>query len=140
MNNERYGRETDLKAIDQVRELHVAALNAGRAGDWVAQFTDDGVQMPPNAPANIGKDAIGAWSQGFLGHFRVHFALDVDEVRIMNEWAFERGGYSIALDPKAGGAPLKDSGKYITLYRREPEGTWRMARDIWNSSNSQPGM
>ena len=88
----------------------------------------------PNAPANIGKEAIDAWSQGFLGHFRVQFALDVDEVRILDDWAFERGGYSIALDPKAGGDSMTESGKYITLYKREPAGTWRMARDIWNSS------
>jgi uncharacterized protein (TIGR02246 family) len=140
MKHERYGHEADLNAIDRVREQHVAALNAGDADAWVAEFTDDGVQMPPNAPANIGKEAITAWSQGFLSHFRVQFALDVDEVRILDEWAFERGDYSIALDPSAGGSSLKDTGKYITLYKREPSGTWRMARDIWNSSNSLPGM
>jgi len=140
MNNKRYGHEADLKAIDKVREQHVAALNAGDANAWVAEFADDGVQMPPNTPANIGKEAIAAWSKGFHSHFRVQFALDVDEVRILDEWAFERGDYAIALDPSAGGSPLKDAGKYITLYKREPSGARRMARDIWNSSNSLPGM
>lgn len=139
MKHQRHGNEAELNAVDHVRELHVAALNAGQADDWAAQFTDDGVQMPPNAPANIGKQAIGAWSGGLLGHFRVQFALDVDEVRILDDWAFERGGYAITLDPKAGGPLLKDSGKYITLYRRDQKGTWRMARDIWNSSNPLPG-
>jgi hypothetical protein len=47
MNNKRYGHEADLKAIDKVREQHVAALNAGDANAWVAEFADDGVQMPP---------------------------------------------------------------------------------------------
>lgn len=136
MTNQRFGHESDLKAVDDVRDRHVAALNAGKAGDWVAEFTEDGVQMPPNAPANIGKQAIGAWSQGFLGHFNVTFALDVEEVRIVDSWAFERGGYSITLGPKNGGDAFTDSGKYITLYRREPAGDWRMARDIWNSSVS----
>ena len=140
MNRERYGNEADLKAIDRVREQHVAALNAGDANAWVSEFTEDAVQMPPNAPANFGKEAIGAWSQGFLSHFRVKFALDVDEVRVLDEWAFERGDYSIVLNPSANGSSLKDTGKYITLYKREPSGTWRMARDIWNSSNSLPGM
>lgn len=45
--SERTGSETDLKAIDRVRGAHVAALNAGDAEAWAAQFTDDGVQMPP---------------------------------------------------------------------------------------------
>ena len=43
------GSETDLEAIDRVRETHVAALNASDAEAWAAQFTDDGVQMPQRA-------------------------------------------------------------------------------------------
>lgn len=139
MTHQRSGHAADLESIDLVRERHVAALNTGDAGAWVAQFAEDGVQMPPHAPANIGRHAIDAWSRGFLDHFSVRFALDVGEVCVVDDWAFERGGYSIALDPKAGGDSMTDSGKYITLYRRQSAGTWRMARDIWNSSETPPG-
>jgi uncharacterized protein (TIGR02246 family) len=137
---EHIGSETDLEAIDSVRDAHVAALNAGDAEAWVAQFTDDGVQMPPNAPANVGRTMIGSWSQAFLAQFRLQFALAVNEVRVFGEWAFERGGYTISLHPKAGGPAMQDSGKYITVYQRKPGDTWRMARDIWNSSSPPPGM
>ena len=138
--NERYGSEADLRAIDTIREDHVAALNAGNADAWVAQFAEDGVQMPPNAGANVGKAMIGSWSRGLLGHFRVQFALTVEEVRVLGDWAFERGGYTIGLDPAAGGPAMQDAGKYITLYRKTPADAWRMARDIWNSSNPPPGL
>jgi len=131
----RYGSEADLSSIDNVRDAHVAALNLNDASAWAAQFADDGVQMPPNAPANVGKAMIGPWSHAMLSHFRVQFALSVDEVRVLGEWAFERGGYTISLSPTAGGAPVRDSGKYITIYERKPADTWLMARDIWNSSN-----
>lgn len=33
--------------------------------------------------------------------------------------------------------PLRDRGKYVTVYRREGDG-WRMARDIWNSDQPLP--
>jgi uncharacterized protein (TIGR02246 family) len=137
---ERTGSETDLEAIDRVRAAHVAALNAGDAEAWAAQFTDDGVQMPPNAPVNVGRTMIGSWSRDFLNQFRVRFSLAVDEVRVLGEWAFERGGYTISLDPKAGGPRMPDIGKYITVYQRKAGDTWRMARDIWNSSNPPPGV
>jgi uncharacterized protein (TIGR02246 family) len=140
MQNERAGSEIDLEAIDRVRDAHVAALNAGDARAWAALFTDDGVQMPPSAPANVGRAMIGLWSQGFLDRFRVQFALAVDEVRVLGEWAFERGGYTISLQPKAGAPPVQDMGKYVTVYQRKPGDAWRMARDIWNSSNPSPGM
>ena len=137
---EQTGNEVDLKAIDVVRDAHVAALNAGDARAWVAQFTDDAVQMPPNAPANVGGAKIASWSQAFLDQFRVHFALAVDEVRILGEWAFERGSYNISLTSKAGGQPMQDIGKYLTIYQRKPGGAWRMARDIWNSNNPPSAM
>ena len=135
---ERTGSDTELKAIDHVRAAHVAALNAGDGLAWAAQFTDDAVQMPPNAPENVGRSNITSWSQGFLEQFRVHFALTVNEVRVSGEWAFERGYYTIGLTSKAGGAQMQDVGKYITVYQRRGD-TWRMARDIWNSNNLPSG-
>jgi ketosteroid isomerase-like protein len=95
--------------------------------------------MPPNSPANAGREAIRAWSQAFLGAFRAAFALTVAEVQVAGDWAFERGGYDIALTPRAGGPPVQDHGKYMTIYRRPSEGPWRMARDIWNSDHPLPG-
>ena len=99
----RYGSEADLSAIDKVRDAHVAALNVSDASAWAAQLADDGVQMPPNAPANVGKAMIASWSHALVSQFRVQFALSVDEVRVLGEWAFERGGYTISLNPTAGG-------------------------------------
>jgi ketosteroid isomerase-like protein len=79
---------------------------------------------------------IKAWSQGMLGQFRTTFDLDVDEVKLLDSWAFERGRYSIKMEPVAGGPAIEDTGKYITIYEKIADGTWRMARDIWNSSRS----
>ncbi len=135
---ERYGDTTELRLIDKVRDEHVGALNAGDANAWVAQFADDGVQMPPNAPENVGKERIAQWSGGFLSTFKVQFELDVEEVRIIGDWAFERGGYAIRLTPVSGGPSMSDSGKYITIYQRGDGVDWKIARDIWNSSNSMP--
>ena len=139
-DNERTGSESDLETIDRVRAAHVAALNAGDAEAWAAQFTDDGVQMPPNAPVNVGRAMIGSWSRGFLDQFSVQFGLAADEVRILGEWAFERGSYTIRLDPKSRGPHMQDIGKYVTVYQRKTGDTWRIARDIWNSSNPPPSM
>lgn len=104
------GSETDLKAIGRVRDALVVAMNARDAQGCAAQFTADGVQMPPNAPANIGGPKIALWSQAFFDQFRVQFALAVDEVRVMDEWAFESGTYTLSLSAKAGGGPMQDIG------------------------------
>ena len=108
---------------------------------WAAAFANDGVQMPPNAPANVGGDSIQAWSGAFLGACRAEFSLAPEEVQIASaDWAFERGTFKITLTPKGGGEPLQDTGKNTTLYQRPPDDSWALARDIWNSNNPPPGM
>ena len=96
--------------------------------------------MPPNAPANVGRDNIRAWSAAFLSAFRAEFSLAPKDVQLAGaDWAFERGTYEITLTPEAGGEPIQDAGKYITIYERQTDDRWAMARDIWNSNNPLPG-
>jgi uncharacterized protein (TIGR02246 family) len=132
--------KAELLAIDRVREAHIASLNAGNVDAWVGVFSEDAVQMPPNAPANAGRAMIRAWSEAFLGPFHVDFGLEVEEVRGASDWAFERGKYRIRVTPKAGDEGFPDAGKYITIYQKQPNNAWLIARDIWNSDNPVPGM
>jgi uncharacterized protein (TIGR02246 family) len=130
----------DVSGIDRLRDAHVASLNAGDGEGWAACFTDDAVQMPPHFGANAGIAAIRGWSKGFLSMFGCRFSLSVEEVQAAGSWAFECGRYDITLTPKAGGGPLVDNGKYITIYQRQSDGSWKIARDIWNSDQPLPGM
>ena len=133
-------RAPQLEDLDRTRDAHVAALNADDPDAWVACFTPDAVQMPPNDPPNLGTENIRSWSGGMLAAFRAEFSLDVDEVELAgDDWAFERGTYAIALTPKASGDQIQDTGKYITIYSRQPDHSWLMARDIWNSNHPLPG-
>jgi uncharacterized protein (TIGR02246 family) len=130
----------ELEDLDRTRDAHVAALNTNDPDAWVACFAPDAVQMPPNDPPNIGTDHIRAWSSAMLAAFRAEFSLDIDEVKLAgDDWAFERGTYTIALTPNSGGTPIHDTGKYLTVYQRQADHSWLMARDIWNSNNPLPG-
>lgn len=129
-----------LLAIDRVRETHITALNQGDVEGWVGVFTEDAVQMPPNFPANTGRAMIRAWSEAFLGPLNVEFGLEVDEVHVAGDRAFERGRYRIRVTPKTGGESFPDAGKYITIYQKQANNAWLVARDIWNSDHPVPGM
>ena len=129
----------DISGIDRLREVHVAAVNDGDADGWAGCFTDDAVQMPPHFGINTGKTAIRGWNKGFLSMFACRFSLSVDEVQATGDWAFERGCYVITLTPRASGGSMDDHGKYITIYQRQSDGSWKIARDIWNSNQPLPG-
>jgi len=130
---------TELAKLDRAREIHVAALNAGNPEVWAGCFDAKAVQMPPNQPPNVGAECILNWSRGFLAAFNAEFSLAPQEVQLADTaWAFERGAYQITLVPRAGGDALRDAGKYLTIYRRQDDGGWLMAYDIWNSDNPAP--
>lgn len=132
-------QHTELERIDRARAIHVAALNDGDANAWAACFDTDAVQMPPNQPPNVGTEHIQQWTHGFLAAFRAEFSIVPHDVELAGpDWAFERGSYEISLTPRAGGGSLRDSGKYLTIYRRAPGHEWLMAHDIWNSDHQPP--
>lgn len=126
--------KSDLEVIESIRQMHVAALNARDAVAWAGVFTEDAVQMPPNAPANVGKANIQSWSAGFLGAMsQVKFSLAVSELQIADNRAIESGSYAISLTPNGGNTSMQDAGKYITIYQKLLAGGWAVARDMWNS-------
>jgi uncharacterized protein (TIGR02246 family) len=132
-------QQTELEGLDRTRAIHVAALNDGDASAWAACFDTDAVQMPPNQPPNAGTEDIKQWTRGFLAAFRAEFSIAPHEVELAGpDWAFERGSYEISLTPRAGGDPLRDSGKYLTIYRRAAGEEWLMTHDIWNSDTPPP--
>ena len=48
--------------------------------------------------------------------------LAVDETRTAGDVGFERGRYTMTITPKAGGAPMKDEGRYILLLQKQATG------------------
>ena len=62
----------------------------------------------------------------------------MEEVHVADEWAFERGTYTVTFTPKGTMLTVQDVGKYLTIYQRQADGAWKMARDIWNSNTPLP--
>ena len=43
------------------------------------------------------------------------------------------GNYTMTLRP-AGADPIRDEGKYVVVYRRQADGSWKAAADIFNTN------
>lgn len=134
-----HGPSGDVVAVrsklDQVREEFAAAETAGSTDRMRVHVTPDVVMMAPNMPAVSGAENAMEAMNVFFAAFAVQIAYQSDEIVVADGWAFDRGTYKQVLTPRRGGTAMSDSGKYLWLYRREPDGRWRQARVIWNSSN-----
>jgi ketosteroid isomerase-like protein len=102
-------------------------------------YVDNGVIMaPPDEQPVKGKAALRAWYQAFLAKYRTSsLSLTDKEVFVGNGWAVEFGRFEWALAPTDGTGPVVDRGTYMQVWKQQPDGQWRFAREVWNSS-AQP--
>lgn len=132
--------EADVEAINQVREQEVAALNAGDVEALLAVYTGDVAFMPPNDSLVVGREEVRTWAENMINEYGVEGAyVGIPEITVVGDWALERYSAEWTLTPKAGGEPMLDNIKGIHIYQRQPDGSWEIAHDIWNSNNPPPG-
>ena len=127
--------EEDLAAIEAVNRTIVRALNEGDLELLNSTLADDHVMMIPNRPEIVGKAAVEAANRNLVDSWNnVEIWTPVETV-VSGDWAWQRGAYDITLTPKREGVqPIRSVGKYLHIYRRDPDGAWRMVRDIFNSN------
>jgi ketosteroid isomerase-like protein len=123
------------ETLDRIRREVEAAENAGSVDRMRVHFADDVVMMAPTMPAVTGVDSAEQAMRQFFDTFGVQIQYASSEIVVSGDWGFDRGTFSQTLTPKAGGAPIKETGKYLWLYRRAPDGAWKHTRVIWNSSD-----
>jgi uncharacterized protein (TIGR02246 family) len=122
------------KAAESIWKEYAASLNAGDIDRWVALWTDDGVQMPPDEPPVVGKEKIRARNGAGLQKFKFDMSITNQEIQTAGDLAYARGTYKATLTPKQGGTSIPIDGKYMTILTRQPDGSWKIHRDIFNSN------
>jgi len=119
--------------IDQARNLHVAAVNAGDTEAAVNLFGPQGIFLPPGQPALEGTPAIRAWFTHVFANFRVQgFGLEPSAVERHGDVTIEHGNWKATFQPKNGSQGLPAGGTYLTVYSHLSDGRVCMIRDTFN--------
>ena len=127
-------------AIKKTSKEYMNAINSGDLNQWLGTLTEDVVCLPPDQPMVSGKKAVRPWiKKTFFDPFEMKFNFSFDELEVFGSLAFARGRYTLSLTPGAGGSTTKTRGKFIDIFRRQPDGSWRFARIIWNSDKPATG-
>jgi ketosteroid isomerase-like protein len=91
--------------------------------------------MPPDEPAFVGKDALRSWAENIYKQFTVQGKYMSPDIVVAGDWAFEHWAYTLTMTPLAGSDPIQEVGKGIHIYRRQSDGSWKIAQDIWNTDS-----
>ena len=105
-------------------------------GGWLATEGDvrpcsDGAAYPPNEPAVKGRAAIRAWLEKFPPI--TEFKLSNVKVESCEDLAYVLATYTMTIAPPGAPGPVKDSGKYVSVVRRQADGRWLLAVDMFSS-------
>jgi uncharacterized protein (TIGR02246 family) len=125
--------QEDAAAIArEVSDQYTLACRSGDVDLYMSLWDDNGVQMPPDVPANIGKEQIRSGMEAAFDLFYFEVPIFVEEAEIAGDWLFVRCTYSISLTPKEGGETSTRSGKDLSIWKRQADGSWKLYIDCYN--------
>ena len=114
-----------------IRELHSTWIDAVNAGDLVRLLTlmaDDVVFLNPGQEP-FGQDGFSAAFSAAHQQARIRCISELEEVVVVGEVAYTRSRDALCVTPHAGGEATQLAGHRITVWRKQPDGRWLLARD-----------
>ncbi len=127
----------DTKIEQALRDLDAQWSKDAGAKDvdkTVSYYADNAVVMPPNASAATTKETIrSAWKEMLTTPgAAISWKTTKVEVAKAGDLAYVSGTYEETMTD-ASGKPVKDRGKYVEIFKKQADGTWKVVADIWNS-------
>ena len=78
-------------------------------------------------PPMRGKAAFAAGQAG-LADIEMDATSEIQEIRVLGDWAYLWNKLTVMMTPKKGGAPVKRVGHILSILRKQ-NGAWLMFRD-----------
>ncbi|MGZ4972160.1 MAG: YybH family protein [Limisphaerales bacterium] len=128
---------TDERAIRDLHSTWIDAVNAGDLARLLALMADDVVFLNPGQ-APFGRDGFSIAFSAAHEQAVVRCISELEEVVVLGEVAYTRSRDALSVTPRSGGQATQLPGHRITIYRRQPDGRWLLARDAHTLSPNAP--
>jgi uncharacterized protein (TIGR02246 family) len=115
--------------VTAIRTLVTTWMTASQQGDLdtvLGLMTDDVVFMTPGREP-FGKEEFRQQSDA-MKDMKIAGKSDIRELNILGDWAYARNYLEVTMTPPAG-ERVRRTGYTLTLFRKDADGRWRLARD-----------
>jgi uncharacterized protein (TIGR02246 family) len=119
-------------AIEAANAKFSEAFARGDTKALSAMYTSDAIVFPPDSEMIRGNEAIGEFWKATRESGVRGAALTTVEVSRSGDFAYEVGKVSLTIQP-AGKEPTTAVAKYVVVWKRQADASWKLHRDIWNS-------
>ena len=87
---------------------------------------------PRGVPASEGKAAFEERLRVIVERYRVEFGGEVKQAEVSGTLGFVRAEFKGGWIPKDGSPPIQLKGKWLQIWKRQPDGGWKLLQNIWN--------
>ena len=123
---------TATQGISATNRQFEAAFLRGDAAGCAAVYTEDAKIMPPDNPAVTGRQAAQQVWQGAITMGVKSISLQTQELEELgSDRAVERGSATLEIQTE-GGQTVQASAKFIVVWKRQADGSWKWDWDCWN--------
>ena len=127
-------RSEDERLIRDMETMASEAVAARDLGRLISLYAEDASLFYADHPMVAGKDAIQeTWMAIFA---RPGFAMSIEPLKVeisnSGDLAFTHGAYTMTMKGATGKA-VADKGEYAVVYKRQPDGKWKIVADNGNS-------
>lgn len=119
----------DEFAIRNLLETWHRATAAGDLARILPRMAEDVVYLQPGHPPMKGREAFAAGFRAGVERVRIESGGEIQELRVAGDWAYCWSHLRVTVTPREGGASTRRAGPVLSIFRKEPDGRWVLARD-----------
>jgi ketosteroid isomerase-like protein len=110
---------------------YAMAFNAGDTAQVAALYSKDAIFMMPETPAYKGTKGVRAQTQTAIDAGWRNIKFKTIKSGSDGNIAFNIG--SVSMDQPSGSGTVKVKGKYLDIYRRQRDGSWKIIATMYNT-------
>jgi ketosteroid isomerase-like protein len=119
------------QAFKNLDRAFAKAFNAGNAAQVAALYSKDAILMMPETPTYKGTKGVRTCAQATIDAGWRNMKFKRIKSGSDGDFAFNIGSTSI--DQPSGGGTAKVKGKYLDVYRRQKDGSWKIFATMYNT-------
>lgn len=120
-------------ALNAAEQQWAKLYNAKDAGGVASRYTADALRLAPDASRVQGRTAIQAQLQKELDDGSHNIKFQVTDSAYEGNLAWLVGNFAVDYTTPQG-SKATATGNYVTVYRKESDGQWRIVVDTWNDA------
>ncbi len=122
-----------MQEIQKALDKYLATRVAGDADAWLSNWDENGVQLFPGARAS-NKDVLRRTTRARFDAIPVNSsAIETDDITVVGDYAFAHGHFT--LERVVDSIPVPFDGKFLTVLKKQSDGTWKIFRDCSNAND-----